>query len=145
MLILGLLGVVFYSKLGLAGFLGFFSLFVSVFTKFGLWAQLNVNYPKDDANFLFLVTTLFLGLAVVFFAIAFVQYKALAFKKAILVSLVFIVGVGLPTIPWIVKNISETGIGSLNVTTLLWGKSDTLATDYTKIYSNEELNAIEAK
>lgn len=145
MLILGLLGVVFYSKLGLAGFFGFFSLFVSVFTKFGLWAQLNVNYPKDDANFLFWVTTLSLGLAAVFFAIAFVQHKALAFKKALLVSLVFIVGIGLPTLPWIVKNISETGISGLSIGTLLGGKGDVYIVDYTKIYSNEELSIIEAK
>lgn len=33
MLILGLLGVIFYAKLGLAGFVGYFALFVGVFTK----------------------------------------------------------------------------------------------------------------
>ena len=33
MLILGLIGVIFYAKLGLAGFLGYFAAFVAIFTK----------------------------------------------------------------------------------------------------------------
>jgi hypothetical protein len=33
MLILGLLGIIFYAKLGLAGFVGYFALFVAIFTK----------------------------------------------------------------------------------------------------------------
>lgn len=93
-----------------------------MFTKFGLWTQLNVSYPKDDAKFLSLVVMVSLALAVIFFAIAFYQYKAEAFKKTFLVSLIFILGIGLPTIPWLIKNISEVGINNLQIGGLLNGK-----------------------
>lgn|GEM_PF-416789 len=145
MLILGVLGLIFYSKLGLAGFFGFFSLFVGVFTKAGLWTQLNVNYPKDDTNFLLAVTGISIGFAIIFFAFAFYQHKAIAFKKAFLVSLIFLTGVGITTLPWIVKNISELGINNLSIMGILGGKSESLVVDYTKIYSPEELKKIEDK
>lgn len=143
MLILGVLGLIFYSKLGLAGFFGFFAAFVGVFTKAGLWTQLNVNYPKDDANFLLAVTGISIGFAIVFFAIAFFRHRAVAFKKAFLVSLIFLVGVGFTTLPWIVKNISEIGLNNLTITGILGGKSESLVVDYAKIYSAEELKKIE--
>jgi len=144
MLILGLLGVVFYAKLGIAGFAGYFAFFVGIFTKLGLWTQLNVNYPKDDANFLFWVVMVSLTLGVVFFVIAFYQYRATAFKKAFLVSLVFLVGVGIPVSPWIVKNIGETGIHGVKISGILNGKGDIFMPDYTKIYAPAELTKIES-
>lgn len=143
MLILGLLGVIFYVKLGLAGFMGYFALFVGVFTKFGLWAQLNVNYPKDDQNLLSLITMTSLFLGIVLFAIAFHQYKIETFKKTFLVSLVFLVGVGIPVSPWLAKNISETGIGNISINGILGGKGDVFNADYTKIYTGEALAKIE--
>lgn len=143
MLILGLLGVVFYAKLGLVGFAGYFAFFVGIFTKFGLWTQLNVNYPKDDANFLSMVTIVSMILAAVFFAIAFRLYATAAFKKTFLVSLIFLVGVAIPVAPWLVKNLSETGLHDIKIGNILGGKGDVLVVDYTKIYSAEELEKIE--
>jgi len=143
MLILGLLGVIFYAKLGLAGFIGYFALFVGVFTKGNLWAQLNVNYPRDDVQFLSMVTIASFALAVTSFAFAFYRYKAEAFKKALLVSLIFIAGIGISVSPWVVKNLSEAGLQGNIVGSILNGKGDTLAIDYTKIYSKEELAKIE--
>lgn len=143
MLILGLLGVIFYAKLGLAGFVGYFALFVAVFTKGNLWAQLNVNYPKDDVHFLSLVTLASLAAAAIFFGIALYQYKAKAFQKTLLVSLVFLVGVGIPVSPWLVKNISEIGLQSITIGGILGGKSNAFVADYTKIYSTPELASIE--
>lgn len=146
MLILGLIGVIFYTKLGLAGFAGYFALFVGLFTKLNLWTQLNVNYPKDDVHFLFLVTIISLVLAVIFFGIAFYQYRAEAFKKTLLVSLIFIIGVGIPVSPWIIKNISEIGgISHISIGAMLGGKGDIFTPDYTKIYSKDELVKIETR
>lgn len=144
MLILGLLGVIFYAKFGLAGFVGYFALFVAVFTKGNLWTQLNVNYPKDDADFLSTVVIVSLILAVIFFAVAFYQHKAGAFKKALLVSLTFIIGVGIPVSPWLVKNISETGIHGIKISDILNGKGDVFIPDYTRIYTPTELKKIES-
>lgn len=144
MLILGLLGVIFYAKLGLAGFAGFFALFVALFTKAGLWTQLNVNYPKDDTELLTTVTVTAFFLAVTFFAVAFWQYKIVAFKKAFLISLLFLVGVGISVTPWLGKNISEVGLGNITISGLLGGKGDTFVADYTKIHSASELARIES-
>lgn len=143
MLVLGLIGVIFYAKLGLAGFTGYFALFVGIFTKAGLWAQLNVNYPKDDVHFLSVITITSLCLAVLFFAIAFYQYKMEAFKKTFLVSLIFIIGIGIPVSPWLVKNISEAGTQGNIIANMLGGKGDIFTPDYTKIYSASELTRIE--
>ncbi|MDD2908120.1 MAG: hypothetical protein PHZ26_00010, partial [Candidatus Gracilibacteria bacterium] len=41
MLILGIIGVIFYAKLGFSGFLGYFALFIGVFTKLKLWDMMN--------------------------------------------------------------------------------------------------------
>lgn len=110
MLILGILSAIFYSKLGLAGFAGFFAFFVGIFTKFNLWTQLNVVYPKENPDFLLKVTLISLFISAIFFVIAYIQYKAITFKKTFLVSLIFILGVGVPTLPWLIKNVSETGV-----------------------------------
>ncbi len=63
MTFLGIFAVIAYAGLGLGGFFGFFALFVGVFTKFGLWSFLNVNYPKDDPSFLTTVSLVAFGLA----------------------------------------------------------------------------------
>lgn len=144
MLILGLIGVIFYAKLGLAGFVGYFALFVGVFTKFGLWTQLNVNYPKDDASFLSTVVIVSLLLAIVSFSVAFYQHRVEAFKKAFLVSLLFIIGIGIPVSPWLVKNISETGMDGIKISSILNGKGDLFIPDYTQIYTPTELAKIES-
>jgi hypothetical protein len=145
MLILGLLGVIFYAKLGIFGFGGYFAFFVGIFTKFGLWAQLNVNYPKDDLGFLSLVTIVSLFLGVVFFSFAFYQHKVMAFKKAFFVSLMFLLGVAIPVAPWVIKNITEAREDGIKIGTILSGKGDVFTPDYSKIYSQEQLDSIEKK
>lgn len=52
-------------------------------------------------------------------------------------------GVGLTTLPWIVKNISEIGVNNLSIMGILGGKGENLVVDYTKIYSADELKKIE--
>lgn len=52
-------------------------------------------------------------------------------------------GVGLTTLPWIAKNISEIGVNNLSIMGILGGKGENLVVDYTKIYSADELKKIE--
>ncbi len=123
MLILGLIGVIFYAKLGLAGFVGYFAFFVVIFTKAGLWAQLNVSYPKDDTDLLLKVAAFSFLIGIAAFGIAFYQHKLEAFKKAFLLTLIFTVGVGISVSPWLVKNIAETGgLSHISVGNILNGK-----------------------
>lgn len=83
-------------------------------------------------------------LALVFFGIAFYQYRADAFKKTLLVSLIFLLGVGIPVSPWLIKNVSETGMSNLSINALLMGKGDVFVADYNKIYSPTEIKKIES-
>jgi hypothetical protein len=47
MLILGCIGVMSYRILGFSGYLGFFALFLAIFTKLHLWSMMNVPMPTD--------------------------------------------------------------------------------------------------
>ena len=48
MLIIASLAFIAYRFLGLAGFLGFFFLFLAAFTKLNFWATLNVWMPTEN-------------------------------------------------------------------------------------------------
>jgi hypothetical protein len=54
-------------------------------------------------------------------------------------------GIGLTTLPWILKNISEIGLNTITISGILSGKTDTLPINYTKIYTTKELENIENK
>lgn len=144
MLILGLVWVIFYAKLWFSWFLGYFFLFISLFTKLKLWDQLNVNYPKDDVNFINYVSIIGFIISIALFIYTFKKYKLDSFKKAFLINLVFLLWIWITTLPWLVKNIVEV---SPNIT--LWWilnwKTPTNFTDFTKIYSKDELAKIEEK
>ena len=50
MLIIGCLGVISYRTLSLSGYIGFFFIFLAIFTKLNLWGQMNVPMPKDNSE-----------------------------------------------------------------------------------------------
>ena len=144
MLILGLVWVVFYAKLGFSWFLGYFFLFISVFTKLKLWDQLNVNYPKDDVNFINYVSVIWIIISIALFIYSFKKYKAISLKKAFLINIVFLLWIWATTSPWLIKNIAEVS-PNINLWWLLNWKIVSNFSDYSKIYSKEELAKIENK
>lgn len=144
MLILGLVWVIFYAKLWFSGFLGYFFLFISAFTKLKLWDQLNVNYPKDDINFINYVSLIGFIISVTLFIYTFKKYKLDSFKKAFLINLVFIIWISIPVLPWLVKNVSEV-YPKISISWILnWNVTSNFS-DYSKIYTPEELSKIENK
>ncbi|EKD66012.1 MAG: hypothetical protein ACD_49C00068G0017 [uncultured bacterium (gcode 4)] len=144
MLILGLIWVIFYAKLGFSGFLGYFFLFISLFTKLKLWNHLNVNYPKDDVNFINYVSIIGFIISVALFIYTFKKYKLDSFKKAFLINLVFIIWIGITAMPWLVKNMIEV-YPNISIWWILGWKTVSNFSDYSKIYSSEELAKIENK
>ncbi|MDD2486829.1 MAG: hypothetical protein PHS92_00455 [Candidatus Gracilibacteria bacterium] len=144
MLILGLIGIIFYAKLGFSGFLGYFFLFLGVFTKLRLWDYLNINYPKENVSLINNISygTIFIALAL--FIYTFYKYKIESFKKAFLLTLVFVFGIFLAVSPWLIKNSIES-YPDINIGSILNGKIKLNYGDYSKIYSSEELLKINQK
>lgn len=141
LLISAFIWVVFYAKLWVAWFLAYIAFYIAIFTKAKLWAMMNIVIPTE-ASFVNNVFIVWAWIGVLFLAYAINKYSFVAFKKLTILFCLFISGVVIWVSPWLVKNIISTG--SLSVSSLLNGKADNLSIDYTKIYSQEELDKINA-
>jgi len=144
MLFLGGAALVCYAGFGLAGFYGFFALFVGLFTKFGLWALLNVNYPKDDPAFLSTVSLVAFGVAALCFAFAIHKRRKEALATVLVPLVAFGVAAGAALAPWIVKNASEviSRHEPLSVGALVMGSVYPPPADVTSVRTKDEIAAI---
>lgn len=144
MLILGLIWIIFYAKLGFSWFLGYFFLFIWSFTKLKLWDYLNISYPKDNVGLINNVSywTLFIAFALLIYS--YYKYKSESFKKTFLLTLIFVLWIWASTMPWLIKNIFES-YPNITISSILNGKTEVYFTDYSKIYSKDELQKIEGK
>lgn len=145
MVILWLLWVIFYAKLWFFGFLWYFAAFLGVFTKFSLWTQLNISYPKDDTRWLLIFSIICISLSIGFFVISIQKYTIESFKKTFLITLILLSWTFVTLFPWFVKNISEAGSEPINIGVLLSWKGNWFVPDYTKIHTPQELKDIESK
>ncbi|MBP8017041.1 hypothetical protein KAZ01_03445, partial [Candidatus Gracilibacteria bacterium] len=144
MLILGIIGVIFYINIGFSGFLGYFFAFIAIFTKLKLWSYLNINYPKDNDFLLNNVFIFCIIISIILFSYTFYKYNLKFLKKAFILTLIFSTGIFLGTSTWLIKNVSESG-NNISIVNILNGKAPIYFQDYTKIYSQDELNKIEEK
>lgn len=147
MLILGAFAMVSYVGLGLAGFYGFFALFVGAFTKFRLWDFLNVIYPKNDPELLLQVSLACFAAAVMLFGYAIHKNRATAVRRVGIPLAAFATFAGIGFAPWIGKNAVEilTYHEKLSIGTLLNGSPFPVPTEARKARSVEEIQAIDAK
>ncbi|EKE27330.1 MAG: hypothetical protein ACD_3C00223G0007 [uncultured bacterium (gcode 4)] len=145
MMILWILGVIFYSKLGFSWFLWYFFIFIWVFTRFWLWAMMNVNFPMDNASLINNVWYLSIALWILILSYSFQKYKSKSFKNAFILTLVFLLWVFAYLLPWFVKNISEIKTTKISVWTILTWEWSGFNADLTKIYNKDELKQIEDK
>jgi hypothetical protein len=90
MLILAFIWVIFYINIWLSWFLAFFALFIWIFTKLKLWNFLNVNYPKDDINFVNKVFLICIWIFIVLIIYIYLKYKFESIKKTIVLSIIFL-------------------------------------------------------
>ena len=146
MLIIGCLGVISYRTLSLSGYIGFFFIFLAIFTKLNLWGQMNVPMPKDNSElisnisiFLWLFGIIFLGYS--FWKSKRESHEKNLFETWVISSSIFLFGVILGCSPWLIKNYAETGVEGmrLNPLNILIGSGWTTAYQYEWLYSPEEL------
>ncbi|MDQ1343295.1 MAG: hypothetical protein QG650_14 [Patescibacteria group bacterium] len=128
----------------MAGFYGFFALFVGLFTKLGLWAMLNVAYPKDDVELLSTVSLIAFAVAVMCFAYAIHQHRKDSVRFVAAPLLAFFVAASIALTPWFAKNIRE-GIEQkvpLSVSVLISGVLFPSPADVSSLRTPEENAAI---
>ncbi|GAB0174434.1 MAG: hypothetical protein HHAS10_03130 [Candidatus Altimarinota bacterium] len=147
MLILGILGWLTYTSLSLWGFIGYFLIFLGVFTKLNLWKMLNVPMPESQAVLNSIGIPLFIiGCASIAFATLKLKNSASHYKKIfldwILYSVIFLIGTVITCIPWLIKNGNEViraKIEHPTISNFLAGAVEKSMYDYKKIYTPEEI------
>lgn len=144
MLFIAFIWIIFFAKLGFSWFMWYFAIFLAIFTKANLWSYMNVVYPKDDVNLINNFSFLMLFIWLILLAYSFYKYKFVAFKKAFILTIIFISGIALAFLPWLSKNIYESA-GKLSVWTILMGTSKSFDLDYTKIMTKEEKAELDKK
>ncbi len=137
-----------YRILSLWWFLGYFFLFLAIFTKANFWSILNVWMPKDGAIMQWISLWLVFLSCIAFF-IASRQSSWKQVQHWIISSLIFLVSILAGFSPWIIKNISEvkpwnllsqdTNKSTVLMASLLGGSWGVYTPDFTKIYSQEEV------
>lgn len=144
MLILGCLWVISYRLLGFLGYVGFFALFLALFTRLHLWGIMNVPMPPNDSPLINSIS-LVLWVSWIICLVASI-FKKNHFDTKFLFTwwtsvLVFSIGCILACSPWILKNIHEIGIQNIqksSITGLLTGSGGTTPYDYEGLYTPEE-------
>ncbi len=146
MLILACLGVITYRLLSFSGYIGFFFIFLAIFTKLKLWSMMNVVMPKDNPELINSVS-----LILVILGIIFLWYSLWSSKKEGITiklfyswgisSLIFLIWVLIGTSPWLVKNAWELNMESFkqNPVSILWWSSWPTPYAYESLFTKEEL------
>jgi len=148
MIIIGGLAVLFYKKIGLAGFFGFLCIFTGTFTSLRLWDFMNVNYPKAYEHLTaFGMVFVFLGVGLCLGSIYLKKVQFGTFLKTLGLPVLLVAAGCLVTIgPWVAKNAIE-GVksGQMNVNVLIGGDSKGFTPDYSKILSKDQLSEIDER
>lgn len=141
LLVSGILGLIFYRFLWMKWFLWYMAIYIAVFTKLWLWSYMNISYPSEDLTFVNNVSVLFWSAWIFIIGSSVLsKWKKIfqsLFKYLCIIALWFILAI----FPWLWKNIFESS-ESINISTLLWWRSDSLIVDYEKIHSKEKIEAI---
>lgn len=143
LLISWIIWIIFYSKLWVAWFISYLSIYIAVFTKWWLWAMMNVVYPKDDVWLINNVFIWWIIIWVLLFIYSINKYSLKAFKNFLVILWVFLVWVALWVLPWWAKNIYDAW--KVSVSSIISWKWDGFNVDYSKIYSKQELDEINKK
>lgn len=144
LLISGILGIIFYSKLWMAWFLAYLSFYMWIFTKAWLWDMMFVVYPKDDMDFRnkFFIYSILIWVILLTYSIN--KYNLKSFKNLIILTLLFILWVWIWFSPWWIRNIISLE-GKVTIWWLLNGQGESFPIDYTKIYTQSEIDRINKK
>ncbi len=141
LLISAVIWVLFFTRLWILGFLWYLSIYFAIFTAWWLWEMMNVVWlEKSESN-----TNLALMVWIIWIAFlitARVKTKK-RFRRFIPRLLALFVWIIIAISPWAINNINQAG--KFWISEILSGKSERFIADYSKIYSEKELNKIENK
>ncbi len=142
-LIVSILALIAYAELGIIWFLGFFSLFIGIFTGWNLWSKMNVWMPVENTWLIHTIAWVAIIIGCICITISYWKNGFESVKKWIYISAVFIGGLIIGLSPWLIKNGIEAQTfttsqkGSL-VDSMLWGFSDYRYLDYKWLYTKDE-------
>ncbi|MFK7780632.1 MAG: hypothetical protein QM490_05890, partial [Candidatus Gracilibacteria bacterium] len=141
LLISGIIGLIFFVRLGFIGFVGYLAIFFAIFTKANLWSMMNVvvnpnKIPGFETKFALISGFIGAGLLIYTFI-----KKSKITNKILLEIGVFLLGILIALIPWMGKNIVES-YPNISVRTIISGTPDVFRLDATLIYSDDEIKKI---
>lgn len=144
MLIVAWFGLISYRLLSLNGYIGFFFLFLAIFTQFDFWTIMNVQIPKSNPWMIQTIVIAFfvLGLLSIFSGLL-KKNTSYSIKNWVISCLIFLISIGVGVSPWIIKNVAETK--KVSMSAILAGSGWTMNIDYTAIYTKDEVAALEKK
>lgn len=145
MLILAWLWVIAYRFLNFSGYLGFFFLFIAIFTKWNLWSMMNVPMPKDNPILLEKISLFLIWISFMCFVVSLYKKKDILrqyLKQWLVSSLIFGAWVLIGCAPWLIKNINNIGLwnmANISIGNLLSGYNGVEQYPYESLFSQEEL------
>ncbi len=134
--------ILFYTRLWILGFLWYLSLYFAIFTAGWLWKMMNViALDTTELRINFSIISFIIWITFLITARFKTQKRFRRFIPRVSALLIWIL---LAIAPWWIQNISSTiqSWKSVWVSALLWWYAERFDTDYSKIYSKEELVAI---
>ncbi len=101
------LALIAYRMLGIFGFVGFFFLFLSIFTGANLWSKMNVWMPVENVDLIRNIAIVCGAIGIGGLALAIWEQGIEKFRIWIIATLVFVLSIALALTPWFVKNGAE--------------------------------------
>ena len=141
LLISGVLGILFFTRLWILGFLWYISLYFSIFTFGGLWKMMNVvglENPEIKSQVWLIGAIVWIA----FLVTARLKYKK-RFRRFIPRILAIFVWIFIAVSPWAINNINQAG--KVWISQIISWKPEHFVADFSKIYSKEKLEEIQNK
>lgn len=142
LLLLWVLGFLFYFRQGLVWFMWFLFFFLGAFTLLGFWSMMNVVVEMSTG-----VKSIAYLLLIIWSGIILHSSISKKEKNVLLEVGVLILSFFLALLPWWIKHTFEVyNAGEkLSISKILWGKSDSFHADYSILFSQSELIEVEKK
>lgn len=142
-LIIASLSLIAYRLLWLFWFLGFFFIFLGIFTGGNLWGQMNIWMPIENISLINTITISCLSIGIISLLVSIQNQWKNIFYSWIITNLIFILGIFFALTPWFLKNGYESSVFTNNqkwstINSILMGYAWPGYWKYPQVYSTEE-------
>lgn len=111
-LIISSLSLVSYQILGISWFIGYFFIFLGIFTGGGLWSKMNVWMPIENFILIKIITLTCLSIGIISIALSANKYWNKKIISWVYINLIYIIGIIIALTPWFIKNWYEANLFS---------------------------------